>query len=376
MQLTERRQHILTGLIALVLFTAATAIGIKGAFGAFQGGYEVFGRFEAAGQGLIEGSDVKIRGVDIGEVAGIELRDGEAVVRLRIGDAHEIPADSVATIRAKTLFGEKYVDIEPGSADGPVLGDGDELTNTVSAAELERVLADLYPLLQEVEVGELATILGELADGGRGLGETINRTLVNGEELAALFAENSHLTERFLTSLASVSEQLDASAADLLALADAGNAALPTLSAREDDIVALLQQAGRLSNDVADLMEANPGFISAVFEDGSRTLDLLDARRDQVVPLVVGLRQYLQSLAAIIRIDMGDGTLMAAVKGVLGGQVCDLTGCAGAGDGEIHPLPPDLGLGGAPPDPEDVKTSGEIPVVGPLLTELLETLLG
>jgi hypothetical protein len=44
--------------------------------------------------------------------------------------------------------------------------------------------------------------------------------------------------------------------------------------------------------------------------------------RDQVMPLVTGLRQYVQTLAISIRIDVGDGTLMAAVEGLLGGDLC------------------------------------------------------
>ena len=42
-----------------------------------------------------------------------------------------------------------------------------------------------------------------------------------------------------------------------------------------------------------------------------------------------GLRLYVQTLASSIRIEVGDGTLMAAVKGVLGGEACGLLSCPG-----------------------------------------------
>jgi hypothetical protein len=44
--LDVRRQHILTGAIAIVLVVAAVSVGVKGAFGAFEGGYELAGTFE------------------------------------------------------------------------------------------------------------------------------------------------------------------------------------------------------------------------------------------------------------------------------------------------------------------------------------------
>jgi phospholipid/cholesterol/gamma-HCH transport system substrate-binding protein len=331
-ELTPRRQHILTGAIALLLLFGGITVGIKGAFGAFDGGYELVGSFDAAGQGLLAGSDVKVRGVNIGQVRSIELVDGRALVKLRIKDGEQVPADATAVIRPKTLFGEKFVDIDPGptEADGPFLGNGDELANTLGGFELEEVLTDVYPLLRAIDPAELMTVLGELAEGGDGLGETINRSLVNGEELSRLFADNADLTAEFLEDLAALSEQLAGSADDLLGLADAGNVALPTINERDDDLVDLLRQTGRLSSDVADLLEHNEAFVQASLDDGSRTVQLLFDRRDQVMPLVVGLRQYVRTLTEAVRIDVGDGTLMAAVKGVLGGQACAIVPCPGA----------------------------------------------
>jgi hypothetical protein len=74
--------------------------------------------------------------------------------------------------------------------------------------------------------------------------------------------------------------------------------------------------------------------------DGGRTLQLLYDQRSQVVPLVVGLRQYVQTLSSLIRIDVGDGTLMAAVKGLLGTQVCDALPCAGGAAAPPAAVPP------------------------------------
>jgi phospholipid/cholesterol/gamma-HCH transport system substrate-binding protein len=348
---TLRRQHVLTGAIALVLLASSITIGVKGAFGAFDGGYELTGSFDAAGQGLLPGSDVKVRGVNIGEVRSIRLVDGAALVTLRIKDGERVPEEASAVIRPKTLFGEKFVDVDPGPAEesGPFLADGDEIANTLGGFELETVLSDIYPILKAIDPAELTTVLGELADGGRGLGETINRSIVNGEELSALFADNADLTREFLGDFAALSDQLAASADDLVAVADAGNVALPTINAHEDDVVALLQQAGRLSNDVADVLENNRPFVEASLGDGSRGLQLLFDRREQVVPLVIGLRQYLQTLSIAIRIDLGDGTLMAAVKGVLGGDLCTAIPCPGTGTASAPPpVAPPPSLPGIP----------------------------
>ncbi len=63
-------------------------------------------------------------------------------------------------------------------------------------------------------------------------------------------------------------------------------------------------------------------FIDKSFNGGQQVLDLLNDHRNDIVPLVVGLREYLQTLTEIIRIPVGDGTLMGAVKSLSGPGSC------------------------------------------------------
>jgi virulence factor Mce-like protein len=323
---------MLTGAIALLLLMSVITVGVKAAFGAYAGGYRVTGTFDAAGQGLLPGSDVKVRGVNVGSVRKIQLVQGEARITMRIHSDQKVPSDVIARIRAKTLFGEKFVDLDLTRADeatGPFLHDGDRIEHTEGGFELEAVLTDLYPLLKAIDPTELMTVISNLADGGRGLGEDINRTIVNGAKVADVFAKHDAETTKFLHDLALFSGQLADSADDLVGLADAGNQVLPVLNDHEADLVTILQQTGRLSNDVADVLLNNKPFVDAALDGGTKGLQVLYDRRTQVVPLVIGLRQYVQTLAEIVRIDMGDGTLMGAVKAILGGQVCGLLPCPG-----------------------------------------------
>lgn len=332
---TTRQQSVISGAIALLLLVSATSIGVKSAFGAYAGGYRIVGSFDAAGQGLLPGSDVKVRGVNVGSVRNIRLVDGRARIEMRIHDGEDIPSAAVARIRAKTLFGEKYVDLDLADADeeaGPFLSHGDTIEHTEGGFELEAVLSDAYPLLQAIDGQELMTVLSNLAEGGRGLGEEINRTIVNGAAVAEVFAENDDRTAELLHDLAALSGQLGDSAEDLVAVAEAGIDVLPVIDDHEAELITILQQTGRLSNDVADLLLGNVPFVDAALGDGSQALQVLHDRRHQAVPLVIGLRQYLQTLTEIIRISVGDGTLMGAVKGVLGSQLCAVVPCGGPGN--------------------------------------------
>ena len=348
---SARHQNVLSGAIALLLLISAVTVGVKSAFGAFDGGYKVVGSFDAAGQGLLPGSDVKVRGVNVGSVRSIKLVDGRAQITMRLNDGEDVPKDAIARIRAKTLFGEKFVDLDLTDTDevaGPFLQAGDTIEQTEGGFELEAVLADAYPLLQAIDGQELMTVISNLAEGGRGLGEEINRTFVNGAKVSEVFAENNDKTSRVLRDLASLSDQLGDSADDLIGIAEAGTDALPVLNDHEAELIELLQQTGRLSNDVADLLLGHQPFVDALLGSGSDAVQVLYDRRTQVIPVVIGLRQYLQTLTEVIRISVGDGTLMGAVKGVLGSELCAVIPCGGPGNPASTGATADAPPGGNP----------------------------
>jgi phospholipid/cholesterol/gamma-HCH transport system substrate-binding protein len=390
---TLRARQIVAGAITLLLIASLTISGVRIANGALKPRYQLVARFSAAGQGLLSKSDVKIRGVNIGSVKSVRLDRGRAIVRMDIDDDEKVPTTASATIRPKTLFGEKFVDIDPGPQEGsgPYLRDEQEITKAVGGFELERLLSDAYPILQAIDPDELATILSELAKSGTGLGPTINRTITNFRTVADQQAGRLAELEEFLDDLALLSETLETSAPDLVATAEDLNVALPELNARGPQLAVTLDQAARLSADVADLLEANRPFLDKSVTEGGKTLQLLYDERGRIPGLVKGLRYFFEVLGSVGRIELGDGTNLAAVKGILGGgAACGRTimGCplyegppagvqsqgqpADGGAGGTAAAP---GAGGSSTDP--VIAGLPVPVSGSAgVTSLVEGLLG
>src|SRR5688500_9532125 len=89
-------------------------------------GYRVQIPFDEATQ-LAQESDVRVSGVSVGKVKAIELNeDGQAEATVEIDAAFApIPSDSRATLRQKSLLGETYVELTPGSEEAePLEEDG------------------------------------------------------------------------------------------------------------------------------------------------------------------------------------------------------------------------------------------------------------
>lgn len=383
---TDRNRQVVSGGIGIVVLVALITLGIKAAFGAYDDHYRIQGSFAAAGQGLIEGSDVKIRGLDIGEVASIELEENRALITLDIEPERDIPVDAEAVIRPKTLFGEKFVDILPGENEltGPYLASApvDDacpdpeipcITNTLGGFELERVLADTYPILQAIDPAELAVVLDELAKAGDGLGPTINRSIVNASTLAELGVSNDAEFRQLTADLALLSEELEQIAPELRRGAENLNAALPSLNARRDQLNAALVQLGRLSGDVADLLDNNRSFTENALTNGARSVEVLHRHRGQLQPLLVGIEQYTSTLAEAIRIEVGDGTMMAAIKNLV--SVSEMAGGAES-SGTASPPPTTAPPPPAPTNPLEEDVEDTIEDATDSTDELLDLLTG
>jgi phospholipid/cholesterol/gamma-HCH transport system substrate-binding protein len=317
----DRITRILAGVISLTLMLGLVYFGVKvRAVGALKPKYQLNALFTAAGQGLQAQSDVKVHGVNIGHVRNVRLKDGKALVRLDIDKGEHVPINAKATIRPKTLFGEKFVDIDPGDAEttGPFLKDEDEIKDTIGGFELERVLSELYPILKAVKPEELMTVVGSLAQGAEGEGAAINRQIANFATLADVQARHDADFRLFLDDLTLLSDELADRSGDLVAAARDLNVALPPLNERSDELAAFLDQAARLSTDLADVLDNNQSLLEKAATKGGKPLQILYDRRPLIKPLLDGLRMFFQVLSEVGHIDKGDGTKYAAVKFIIG----------------------------------------------------------
>jgi ABC-type transporter Mla subunit MlaD len=105
--------------------------------------YEVQIPFDEATQ-LAEQSDVRISGVNVGKVQKIELapngKQAHATVAIDAQYA-PLPESSRAILRTKTLLGETYIELTPGSRQGPELEDGGVLpeANIAQSVQLDEI---------------------------------------------------------------------------------------------------------------------------------------------------------------------------------------------------------------------------------------------
>jgi phospholipid/cholesterol/gamma-HCH transport system substrate-binding protein len=153
-----------------VLVALAAFLGMIYALGAksrlFEAKYTIHAEFSEVG-GLSEGATVRLAGVQIGRVGGVELPNqpgGKVRVDLsiakRFGD--RVRKDSVARIETQGLLGDKIVEISVGTASAPPIRPG-EVIASKDPADLGQVVSQGAQTVKDVAA--LAASLRETAEG-------------------------------------------------------------------------------------------------------------------------------------------------------------------------------------------------------------------
>ena len=147
-------------ILTMVAFTASCIglllflwISFGGALPFGPEGYRLKAEFSQAVQ-LAQESDVRISGVSVGKVISVSLDRRTGLTRAVFQIDHQYaprPADTRAILRQKSLLGETYIELSPGSRTGPKLPDGGTLPSTQVAptVALDQILSTFDPVTRQ-----------------------------------------------------------------------------------------------------------------------------------------------------------------------------------------------------------------------------------
>lgn len=105
-----------------------------------SGSYELTASFRSL-EGISVGTDVRLAGVKVGAVTGMELdpQTYRALTTFSVSDKIEIPDDSAVVVSSEGLLGGNFVEIMPGGSTF-YFEPGDEVSDTQGAVSLISLL--------------------------------------------------------------------------------------------------------------------------------------------------------------------------------------------------------------------------------------------
>ena len=129
--------------------------------------------------GIFTTASVTYRGVEIGRVGAISLRDDGIRVALDMNSSPHVPADVRAVIGNGSALGEQYIDLQPATTSEPYLRQGSVIPadHTSLPVSTETLLVDLDKLITSVPNADLRTLVDELGTGFNETGPALRRLL-------------------------------------------------------------------------------------------------------------------------------------------------------------------------------------------------------
>jgi phospholipid/cholesterol/gamma-HCH transport system substrate-binding protein len=222
-------------------------------------------------------ADIKIRGVEVGIVRGTQVtaKGVDITLALYPDKTHIIPSNVTARILPKTLFGEKYVALQVPAHPSPrSIQAGAVITETKVSIEVQKVLADIYPLLRTVQPAQLNYTLTAMADALQGRGTEIGHSIEVLDSYLGRMNPKLHLLIDDLKKLSSVSDTYAAVTPELANLLRNSVKTGHTFLTEHAKVKALFDQVASFSNTSHDFLQRNGSNIIRLSKQGQAQLPL------------------------------------------------------------------------------------------------------
>ncbi len=228
--------------------------------------------------GLAEGDDVRISGVKVGEVEGIEVVEhGLAKVDFNVAE-RRLPESVAASVKWRNLIGQRYVSLERGAGDvGQYLQPGDTipLDRTDPPLDLSALLGGFQPLFQALSPKDVNKLSREIIQVLQGEAGTVESLLAHTASLTKTIAKKDQVIGQVVNNL---------------------NSVLKTVNKRGQELSDLIVQLQKLVSGLASDRNSIGSAISALDELTNTTAGLLGEARKPLRQDIAGLREVSQNL--------------------------------------------------------------------------------
>ena len=223
--------------VALSVIAAVLILETVGGIDRFRRGYHVAADFHTV-QELKIGDRVKMAGVEIGRVEGIEITNNQVRVMMKLRKDADVKTDSTAVIRFTGLMGQNYVALEFGSPTAPratewtVLKSQEQPDLSAIMQKIDNVASGVENLTRSFTGEKIDNLLGPFTDFIKANRVPLTATIANMQAISSQISQgegtigkliyDDTLYKSLSTTLANVETNLQSVSTDLkITLSDA-----------------------------------------------------------------------------------------------------------------------------------------------------------
>jgi phospholipid/cholesterol/gamma-HCH transport system substrate-binding protein len=255
--------------------------------------------------GLIPGNEVRVAGVRVGKVTGVDLARGSAGSYVRVGfrlDDSDVRlgTTTAATIRIKTVLGQKYLALAPA---GPGrLADGAEipLQRTAGPFDVLQAVTGLADTLNSIDSTQLANAFAALAQAFADTPGSVQSTLDGLSRLSRTVSDRDAELRQLLARAHDVTGVLAARDDDFRKLVTDGSALLDEVNRRKDAIHDLLVGTDALATELSGLVADNRAQLEPALRQLRGVVATLQRDRDNLQQTIEKMGPFVDAFANVV----------------------------------------------------------------------------
>ncbi len=249
---------------------------------------------EAAG--LQPNDEVRVAGVKVGKVTGVDLAGDRVRVKFRARDV-ELGGASRADIRIKTVLGRKFLMLTP-DGDGKLEEDAViPMERTSSPFDITDAFSDLSTTVQGIDDQQLAESFTVLADTFRDTPDDVKASLEGLSRLSQTLASRDEQLRELLRRAQGVSQVLAERDEDLVQFLNDSSLVLQELRKRRQAISDLLDSTVVLSEQLVALVRENRADLAPALERLRGVSTVLRENRENLDASLVRLAPFVRVFA-------------------------------------------------------------------------------
>ena len=260
--------------VMLLIFGGLVVVFSQYRTGSTQGYHAVF----TDASGLKKGDKVRIAGVVVGSVTGINITDNDkATVDFNVDDAHELTQGTRMAVRYQDMVGNRFVELNqsPGASDPLKNGATLPVSQTDPALDLDVLLGGFKPLFKALDPEQVNQLAASLLDVFQGQGSTLVNLLGSTSSFSNTLADRDQLIGDVIDNLNVVLGTMDENKEEFGTIVDNLQQVVGTLAQNRDAVVGGVSDINDATGTLASLLDDTRPDIAADIEELNRLMGLL-----------------------------------------------------------------------------------------------------
>ncbi|GII25424.1 MCE family protein [Planosporangium mesophilum] len=301
----RERNPVVIGAISMAALVALVLGAFKvGDLPLIGGGTEYTAAFRDA-SGLAEGNEVRVAGVKVGTVKTVDLAraGGGAYVRVRFRvdeRAVRLGRDTEATIRIKTVLGQKYLALAPAGTGRLAPGGQIPLERTASPFDVMQAVTGLADTLGQIDNKQLANAFTVISQAFADTPASVQASLTGLSRLSQTVADRDAELRELLAHAHSVTQVLADRDQEFQKLVTDANLLLDEVSRRRDVIHSLLVTTNELSNQLSGLVADNRTQLKPALQQLREVVALLQRNRDNLEHTLQSMGRFVTAFSNVV----------------------------------------------------------------------------